>query len=102
MYYIKKSNHNKSDLITTTCEYEEGLYNIRIQGSESKWFVKFFFLLIGFLTLFLIHTFHIHADTRVPIQIFEWDGAGDTWTCGNCGSSNYKWQMSCSNCGASQ
>lgn len=32
----------------------------------------------------------------------DWDGAGNSWTCSNCGESNYCWQMSCSNCGNSQ
>jgi len=31
-----------------------------------------------------------------------WDGAGNTWSCSNCGTSNYTHEMSCNNCGASQ
>lgn len=39
--------------------------------------------------------------TLVTANCFAWDGAGDTWTCGNCGKSNYTWQNSCTKCGKS-
>lgn len=37
-----------------------------------------------------------------PEEVSAWDGAGETWSCSNCGRSNYVWEMSCNDCGQSQ
>lgn len=101
MFYIRKNKKIDEVILKTFCEQEEDSYEhvgrVYIQKKKRN---MLFFLMMAFLFLYGIslnaHSFHLkHIDCT-------WDGAGDTWTCGNCGSSNYKWQMSCSNCGAFQ
>lgn len=55
---------------------------------------------IGFLFIFG-HAVTSHACLPVDSVQME-NGAGNTWTCSNCNTTNYCWQMSCSNCGNSQ
>lgn len=62
-------------------------------------FYTLFTLLAGMI---LVMNCSASACEYDPDTTLAWDGAGGQWTCGNCGTTNYKWQMSCSNCGNSQ
>ena len=71
---------------------EENTYrNIKPIGM-GKWGI--FFIVIGSI---LVTSFNSFNENHFLSLKTCWDGAGDTWTCGKCGVSNYNWQIGCKN-----
>lgn len=87
MFYLRKKKYRGADLVKTYCEVVEKGSSLRRKTKSNP--KHFLYLTIAGLMLFSAN--HCSA----------WDGAGDTWTCGKCGKSNYTWQNSCTNCGKS-
>lgn len=85
----------------TYCEDEEKSYHRQGESriSEKKLILMFFAFITVTLTAFV-------GAESTPSKKFccesHWDGAGDTWTCSRCGTSNYYWEVTCNNCGKSQ
>lgn len=104
MYYLdkRKREDGVNPLYPTYCEKEEKqYYGNQSCGNSTTQLLKF--LVMGLLILFMgIFTQAEALPCKKIVHESHWDGAGDQWTCGNCGTTNYKWQMSCSNCGNSQ
>jgi len=98
MYNIKHKYGEKPQLRKTYTELEEAQYN-----DTRKIYVGKFGITVMILSAFLISIGSICSACPYNQETtLAWDGAGDKWTCGNCGTENYKWQGSCSNCGNSQ
>ena len=83
MFYLRKKKADTS-LTKTFCEKYE---NQRNQRQPAQVSARSFFMLavVGF--------------ALATSLCSAWDGAGDTWTCSNCGGVSYTWQNSCANCG---
>lgn len=96
MYYLEKKKKTGNILLKTYTDKEEQQYM-----NLPKIYItpKIAALMVGVFFLFCTGRAFTNELTESPSC---WDGAGDQWTCGNCGTSNYKWQTSCSSCGNSQ
>jgi len=85
-------------------EDEINLFYSCDNGFASKPIIVSKFWLIPLLTA-IFCSFYIGNSTKLnPTQELasSWDGAGETWSCSNCGNTNYRWEMSCNRCGNSQ
>jgi len=99
MYYQKK-NKDRIPFLTerTLAEKITGVFDMKEKPS-SRQVRRFVIALIAFS---LISFCNMLNATLPSIDTTEFDhGAGSTWTCSNCGKSNYVWEMGCS-CGNSQ
>lgn len=96
MYYINKPKNKDFRLVDTYTDREEAKYNHMGKIEISK--KTAVLMTISFFIMAFAKAFSVEPTP----DIICWDGAGEKWTCSNCGSENYKWEMSCSNCGNSQ
>lgn len=78
----------------TYCEEEEKRYQSKSPIGVSK--ITYWFLFV--LASLICYCNCIEAAKPV-MDRYEWNGAGDTWSCDNCGCSNNSFEMSCWNCG---
>lgn len=96
MYYIQKPRKINVGTVDTYTDKEESRYNhmrkLEISNKTA--------ILIT-LSFFLVACAKAFCLEPTP-NVTYWDGAGNQWTCSNCGTTNYCWQTSCSNCGNSQ
>lgn len=83
------------DIEKTFAEIEEKKYKRLRPIRISKPIM--FAMLFSFAFFLLISTFEI---SFYHSKLSAEDGAGTYWTCGNCGSSNKCYELSCSNCGS--
>jgi len=101
MYYRKKENRISFLTEKTYAEKITGLMDMKTPPTKKQ--IKRFYIMMAIGSLFLLlNTSSVAAHEAEIETINYWDGAGDQWTCSNCGTTNYKWQNSCSNCGNSQ
>lgn len=90
---MKKTN----DFLKTYVEkVEKQQIPLRQKIISEKMFYTAAFIFLGLMSFISLQ------NSFSEKSFYFWDGAGSTWTCSSCGSSNYTWQMSCTNCGASQ
>ena len=101
MFYFKKKDSRIPFLTEQTlAEKLTGRFDMSEKPSllqERRFYVTF---AIGIVLLFC--NFAVAHSCSTVDRVEMDNGAGNTWTCSNCNSSNYCWQMSCSNCGNSQ
>jgi hypothetical protein len=93
MIYIKNKKPKIENLRETYTESIERGYSSRQVNIGYAGLIVMLTLLFSFSML--------SAQEPVPVRIDQavaW-GAGDTWTCDACGTTNYDWQCSCYNCG---
>ena len=93
MYYINKPKRENVKLMDTYTEREESKYNHikKIEISKKT-------AVLMTISFFLMSCAKAFCVEVVP-DVTCWDGAGNKWTCSNCGRENYCWEMSCNNCG---
>jgi len=91
----------KEPLRKTYCELEEEKFysskRKNISDSDPRVLIM---MIVGFFCVFGI-CFATNENASHHEKT-HWDGAGDTWTCRKCGTTNYNWQASCGGCKAWQ
>lgn len=100
MDYVKKRKVREAPPLFTEITYAEkltGRFDMSEKPTKRQVNRLMLFVAIGaFMTL----CHFVSGNACEPHTVINMDnGAGSTWSCGNCGSSNYQWEMSCGNCG---
>lgn len=99
MFYIKKNKVKPVLTEKTLAEKLTGRFDMK--ETPSVWQLKRFYMAL--VAGILILGCHMACEAVEAFsEVIADNGAGNTWTCGNCGESNYCWQMSCGNCGKGQ
>lgn len=89
MYYLSKKNKQQPTIEKTYTEIEEMQYkNSKIYLEKNR-----------YKTLSIVFAITAAILLTVSNLLEAKDGAGDNWSCSNCGYSNKFYEMSCGNCG---